>query len=153
MRRLLMLVLLSLPASGCNPPLPPPPLPTAVTFAPSLQVDLRGMQVTTSGVYYRDLVEGEGALVRYRRRVGLHYAAFLPDGTQFEQVAPPSPPMEFEVGLRDVIRGLEDGIIGMRPGGQRQLVIPSTQGYGVHRVGRVPPNSTLVFVVKLVTLQ
>jgi len=153
MHRFLILALVFLLASGCTPPPPPPVAPAAITFAPELQVDLRAMQVTTTGVYYRDLVVGEGPLVRYRRRVGLHFAGFLPDGTQFQQVAPPSPPMEFELGLGDVIRGLEAGIIGMRPGGQRQLVIPASQGYGVHQVGRVPPNSTLVFVVKLVSIQ
>ncbi|HEU4885323.1 MAG TPA: FKBP-type peptidyl-prolyl cis-trans isomerase [Longimicrobium sp.] len=153
MHRFLMLALLSLLASGCTPPPPPPAPPTAITFAPDLQVNLSAMQVTTTGVYYRDLVVGEGPLVRYRRRVGVHLAGFLPDGTQFQQVALPSPPMEFELGLGDVIRGLEAGMIGMRPGGQRQLVIPPSQGYGVRRVGQVPPNSTLVFVVKLVSIQ
>lgn len=152
MNRFLTLALLVL-ASGCTPPLPPAPLPTAITFAPELQVDLRAMQQTTTGVYYRDLVEGEGALVRYRRRVGLHLAGFLPDGTRFQYVMPPSPPLEFEVGLGDVIRGLESGVVGMRPGGQRQLVIPASQAYGVRRVGTVPPNSTLVFVVQLVSIR
>jgi FKBP-type peptidyl-prolyl cis-trans isomerase len=153
MHRFLMLALLSLLATGCTPPPPPPVAPTAITFAPQLQVDLNAMQVTTTGVYYRDLVVGEGPLVRYRRRVSVHLAGFLPDGTQFQQVAPPSPPLEFEPGLGDVIRGLEAGVIGMRPGGQRQLVIPATQAYGPHQVGQIPPNSTLVFVVKLVSMR
>ena len=60
--------------------------------------------------------------------------------------------MEFELGQRTVIRGLESGLLEMRPGGRRQLVIPPSQGYGVHQAGRVPPNSTLVFFVQLVSV-
>jgi FKBP-type peptidyl-prolyl cis-trans isomerase FkpA len=125
----------------------------SITFAPSLQVDLAAMQRTSTGVYYRDLVVGQGPQVSRGHRVAVHFAGFLPDGTQFQQVAAPNAPVEFELGAGAVIRGWESGMIGMRPGGQRQLVIPATQGYGRHQVGRVPPNSTLVFIVKLVSIQ
>jgi FKBP-type peptidyl-prolyl cis-trans isomerase FkpA len=151
MHRFLVLLCVLITA-GCATP-PPLATPESITFAPSLQVDLNAMQLTTTGVYFRDLVVGDGALVRHRRRVALHYAGFLPDGTQFQQVAPPAPPVEFVVGEGEVIRGLEAGIIGMRPGGQRQLVIPARQGYGSRQVGQVPPNSNLVFVVKLVSIR
>lgn len=127
--------------------------PESITYAPSLQVDLRSMRRLPTGVYVRDLVEGEGRPVRPGRRVALHFAAFLPDGTPVDQLGPPSPPLDFEAGDRSVIRGWESGLLDMRPGGQRQLVIPATQGYGARQVGRIPPNSTLVFVVKLVSVR
>jgi len=123
----------------------------SITFAPSLQVDLAAMQRTSTGVYYRDLVVGQGPQVNRGHRVAVHFAGFLPDGTQFQQVAPPNAPVEFELGTGAVIRGWESGMLGMRPGGQRQLVIPAAQAYGSRQVGRVPPNANLVFVIKLVS--
>lgn len=150
MHRLLPLLFV-LFSSGCAAAAAPPVLPpTAITFAPALQVDLAAMEELTTGVYIRDLDEGEGALVRYGRRVAVHYTGYLSDGTRIDQVAPPSPAVQFTVGERQVIRGWEEGIIGMRPGGERQIVIPPSKGYGAHQMGRVPPNSTLVFVIKLV---
>ncbi len=128
----------------------PAPL-DAVTFAPALQVELGAMERTGTGVYYRELVVGQGPPVRRGQTVWVHFAGFLPDGTQFDAVAPPAEPVRFELGRGEVIRGWEAGIVGMRAGGQRQLVVPAAQGYGARRVGQVPPNSTLVFVIKLVS--
>jgi FKBP-type peptidyl-prolyl cis-trans isomerase FkpA len=125
--------------------------PESINFAPALQVDLASMQRTSTGVYYRDITEGEGPLVRRGSKVRVHYTGFLPDGTRFEQVVPPAVPIEFTVGDRTVIPGWQSGIMGMRAGGERQMVIPASQAYGSRQVGRVPPHSTLVFVVKLVT--
>lgn len=123
----------------------------SITFAPSLQVDLAGMERTSNGVYFRDLLVGEGPQVRRGHRVAVHYAGFLPDGTQIDAVAPPAAPVEFELGGGTVIRGWESGMVGMRAGGQRQLVVPAALAYGGRRVGQVPPNANLVFVIKLVS--
>lgn len=148
------LVLCMLITAGCSTAAPPPVItPESITFAPSLQVDLRAMRRLTTGVYVRDLVVGEGRPARPGRRVAVHFAGFLSDGTPIEQVALPSPPLDFEMGQGTVLRGWESGILDMRPGGQRQLVIPPTQGYGARRVGSVPPNSTLVFIIKLVSVR
>lgn len=154
MKRVLCLLLLLTTTAGCGAAASAGSIaPESITFAPALQVDLSAMERTRTGVYIRDLVEGDGPLVQRGKRVALHVAGFLPNGTQFESVAPPTPPIEFVVGSRMVIAGLEDGIVGMRPGGQRQLVVPAAQGYGSRSVGRVPPNSNLVFVIKLVAIR
>jgi peptidylprolyl isomerase len=150
MKRLLFLSLLLLITSGCAAAGSGLAL-ESITFAPSLQVDLAAMQRTATGVYYRDLVVGQGPQVSRGHRVAVHFAGFLPDGTQFQQVAAPNAPVEFELGTGAVIRGWESGMVGMRPGGQRQLVVPAAQAYGSRQVGRVPPNANLVFVIKLVS--
>ena len=134
------------PASG------PSPL-QGITFVPALQVDLGAMERTARGVYVRDLALGEGPEARRGHRVRVHFAGFLPDGTQIDALAPPAEPMAFELGKGDVIPGWEAGIVGMREGGQRQLVVPPAQGYGSRGRGRVPPNATLVFVIKLVSVR
>ena len=150
--RLLSLLCVLMMAAGCGAAAGTSSAlgPESIAFAPSLQVDLSAMERTSDGVYVRDLVVGQGPSVRRGSRVSVHFAGFLPDGTQIDAVAAPSPPVELELGARGVIRGWESGILGMRAGGQRQLVIPPALAYGSRQVGRVPPNSTLVFVIKLV---
>jgi FKBP-type peptidyl-prolyl cis-trans isomerase FkpA len=134
------------PSSGPNPF-------GGISFTPALQVDLGAMERTARGVYFRDLAIGEGPEARRGHRVRVHFAGFLPDGTQIDALAPPAQPMAFELGKGDVIPGWEAGIVGMREGGQRQLVVPPAQGYGSRGRGRVPPNATLVFVIKLVSVR
>jgi FKBP-type peptidyl-prolyl cis-trans isomerase FkpA len=153
MKRILCLLLLLATTAGCSAATGSSSVlaPEAITFAPAMQVDLSAMERTSDGVYYRDLVVGQGPSVRRGTRVSVHFAGFLPDGTQVDAVAPPSAPVEFELGGTGVIRGWQTGIIGMRAGGQRQLVVPPALAYGRRQVGRVPPNATLVFVIKLVS--
>ncbi|HYR11973.1 MAG TPA: hypothetical protein VEQ60_29585, partial [Longimicrobium sp.] len=80
-RRLILLCMVI--TAGCSAAAPAPPVvPEPITFAPSLQVDLRAMRLLTTGVYVRDLAVGEGRPARPGRRVALRYAGFLSDGTQ-----------------------------------------------------------------------
>jgi FKBP-type peptidyl-prolyl cis-trans isomerase FkpA len=120
-----------------------------VQFAPQLNVDLAAMERLPAGVYIRDLRVGAGGQARWNQRLAVHYVGWLPDGTQFDGVAAPSPPVEFSLGGGQVIRGWELGLVGMREGGQRMLVVPPRLGYDSQRTGAVPPNSVLVFVVEL----
>lgn len=135
-----------LPAGCASAPVA---MPAEVEFAPSLNVNLSMMERLPSGVYMRDLREGSGAPARSGSQVAVHFVGWLPDGTQFDGLAPPSMPAEFRLGAGEVIRGWDAGLMGMREGGQRMLVVPSSHGYGARRTGTVPPNSVLVFVVEL----
>jgi FKBP-type peptidyl-prolyl cis-trans isomerase FkpA len=149
-------LLFALLIAGCSsagaPSSGPSPL-EGISFTPALQVDLGAMERTVRGVYFRDLAIGEGPEARRGHTVRVHFAGFLPDGTQIDALAPPAQPMTFELGKGDVIPGWEAGIVGMREGGQRQLVVPPAQGYGSRGQGRVPANATLVFVIKLVSVR
>jgi FKBP-type peptidyl-prolyl cis-trans isomerase len=129
----------------------PPPAPVA--FAPHLGVELEAMVETPSGLRYRDVVEGSGPAAGPRHRVGIVYAGFLPDGTQVDAHLDRERPVVFELGSRAMIRGLEEAVRGMRVGGQRQVVIPPRLAYGHRRVGAVPPDATLVFLVELVSVR
>lgn len=120
-----------------------------ISFDPNLAVDLSAMDRTAMGLYVQDLIPGEGTEVRPGHRVRIYYAGWLPDGVLIDGTAPPEEPMEFRVGEREVIRGLDDGVRGMRPGGQRRLVVPPELGYGSRPPAPVPPNAVLVFVVEL----
>jgi FKBP-type peptidyl-prolyl cis-trans isomerase FkpA len=123
--------------------------PESVTFAPQLGVSLESMERRESGLYLRDIAPGQGDTVRTTQRVAVYYVGWLPDGTQFDAVAPPAEPFEFRLGAGQVIHGWEEGIVGMRPGGQRLLVVPARLGYARERAGLVPTNSVLVFLIEL----
>ncbi len=121
-------------------------------FAPALGIDLTEMQRTSRGVHYRDLTVGEGLSVGTGFTVTIHYTGWLPDGTQFETSRLDNEAVTFRLGEGKVIRGWEEGLRGMRPGGVRQLVIPARQAYGSRGLPPlIPPNTTLVFEIELVS--
>jgi FKBP-type peptidyl-prolyl cis-trans isomerase len=144
-----LLLAATLTAAGCAAAPAGAPAPPEIDFAPSLAVNLAAMERTPGGVYLRDLREGEGQPARTGQRVRVYYVTWLPDGTQVEGLAPPAAPLEFELGAREVIRGWDEAVVGMRRGGQRQLVVPPRLAYGSRAVGGIPRNSTLVFIVEL----
>lgn len=146
-----VLVVALLAAGGCASAASsgdPAPI-EAGSFAPVLRVDVEAMTRTPSGLYTRDLRVGTGTEARRGARVRVHYAGWLPDGTQIDARVPPDEPLEFRLGEREVIRGWDEGIAGMRVGGQRQLVVPPELGYGARRTGPIPPGSYLVFLIDL----
>lgn len=121
-------------------------------FAPALGINLAEMHRTGRGVHYRDLTVGEGLAVGTGFTVTIHYTGWLPDGTQFETSRLDNEPVTFRLGDGKVIRGWEDGLRGMRPGGVRQLVVPAGVAYGNRGLPPViPPNTTLVFEIQLIS--
>jgi peptidylprolyl isomerase len=108
------------------------------------------MTLTPEGLYYYDLAEGTGEAAERGDRVRIHYNGFFPDGTLFDSSQARGEPIQFVLGMREVIRGWELGVPGMKHGGRRLLVIPPDLGYGSRGLsGVVPGNSTLVFEVQL----
>jgi FKBP-type peptidyl-prolyl cis-trans isomerase len=103
----------------------------------------------SSGVKYKDLKIGKGDQALLGNTVVVEYTGYLTDGTKIDSTANPGKPLEFTLGNGDVIEGFDDGIFGMKVGGKRQLVIPPEAAYGEAGSGKIPPNATLVFVVKL----
>ena len=132
--------------------------PTAVSieqtaFAPALDVNLAQSTKAPSGLYYRDITTGSGAVLANGQSVGMRYVGSLADGTKFDSNAPPAPPFSFVLGTGRVIKGWDLGLMGMKVGGRRQLIIPPSLGYGGDGNGPIPGNSVLVFVVDAVSAQ
>ncbi len=117
------------------------------TFAPQLGVDLAASQKTALGVYVRDITEGSGAVLTPGQNVGMYYSGFLADGTKFDSRTSGAP-LTFRLGSGQVIKGWDDGLVGMKVGGSRQIVIPSEHAYGSRGIGPIPPDSVLVFDVE-----
>lgn len=123
-------------------------------FAPQLRVDLDAMTETASGLFYQDLVVGDGAAAQAGDSVSVHYTGWLKDGTKFDSSVDRGTPFEFRLGVGSVIPGWDEGVVGIKVGGKRKLVIPPELGYGDRGAGGgvIPGGATLVFDVELLEI-
>ena len=99
-----------------------------------------------------DTAVGDGAEVKAGDKVRVHYTGRLTDGTVFDSSVPRQQPFEFTVGAGMVIRGWDEGLLGMKVGGKRTLTIPPEMGYGEAGIGPIPGNATLVFDIELLDI-
>jgi peptidylprolyl isomerase len=118
------------------------------------EVDFPG-EVPPTELVIDDLTVGDGAEANPGSTVTAHYVGVAHStGEQFDASWDRGAPLDFRLGVGQVIRGWDDGIAGMRVGGRRRLVIPPHLAYGDRGAGRViGPGETLVFVVDLVDVQ
>jgi FKBP-type peptidyl-prolyl cis-trans isomerase FkpA len=138
--RTAMLVAIAVAAAGCGGGSDSPSSTPAPPFAPYSQMDIR---------------EGTGTTATAGRTITVSYTGWLYDptkpeskGAQFDS----SMNFSFQLGVGRVIAGWDQGVAGMKVGGQRRLVIPPNLGYGSQMIGSIPPNSTLVFDVTLLNV-
>jgi peptidylprolyl isomerase len=109
---------------------------------------------TASGLQYEDLVPGSGDSPSPGKKVVVHYTGWLTDGTKFDSSLDKNEPFTFVIGAGQVIPGWDEGVMTMKIGGKRRLVIPAALGYGAAGAGGViPPNATLVFEVILLDVR
>ena len=111
------------------------------------------MMTTDSGLMYEDVQEGSGESPVKGQKVTVHYTGTFPDGKKFDSSKDRGQPFTFTIGMGQVIKGWDEGVATMKPGGQRTLVIPPALGYGPRGIpGAIPPNSTLHFEVELISI-
>ena len=130
----------------------PPQYRVADRYVQALGVDLDSMEMRYNGLYFGDLEVGEGARADSGDVATVHYTGWLPTGREFDSSRDRSP-YAVALGYGRVIDGWDQGVVGMREGGRRQLVIPPALGYGADGKGSVPPTSTLVFEVELLEVE
>ena len=102
---------------------------------------------------FGDIKLGDGAEVRVGSRLIVLYRGWLSDGTLFDAATSPAKPFSFVEGEHHVIRGWEEGLLGMKAGGKRRLIVPPSQGYGPQAHPPIPANSTLIFDVELLEVK
>lgn len=147
------LFLLAAVVSACNvDEASVPSDPSTETFAASLGVKLADMTLKTNGLYYQDLIVGTGIEAINGRFLQLQYTGWLINGKQFDKST--SAGINIQLGRAQVITGWDLGLVGMRAGGKRKLVIASELAYGSSGSsdGAIGPNQTLVFDVTAVSI-
>ena len=102
-----------------------------------------------------DIIEGTGASPTQGQVIVVHYTGWLTDGKKFDSSVDRGEPFEFQIGVGQVIKGWDEGVLTMKIGGKRRLTIPPEMAYGDRNIGNglIPPNSTLVFEVELLDLK
>jgi FKBP-type peptidyl-prolyl cis-trans isomerase len=109
--------------------------------------------VTPSGLRYTDLKLGQGDAADTGKVLEVHYSGWLANGVKFDSSIEDRP-FTFRLGTGDAIKGWDEGLIGMKVGGRRRLVIPPELGFGKQGVGSVvPPNSVLVYEFELLAVR
>jgi peptidylprolyl isomerase len=109
---------------------------------------------TPTGLEIEDVLEGEGDTPQPGKTVVVHYTGRLTDGKKFDSSVDRGQPFQFQIGVGQVIKGWDEGVMSMKVGGKRVLTIPPELGYGARGAGGViPPNATLVFDVELLQVK
>ncbi|AIR90140.1 FKBP-type peptidyl-prolyl cis-trans isomerase [Pseudomonas cremoricolorata] len=100
-------------------------------------------------VHITDLVEGQGKVVVKGALLITQYTGWLADGSEFDSSWSRGKPFQCVIGTGRVIKGWDQGLMGMKAGGKRRLVVPAALGYGERAVGRIPPNAELTFEIEV----
>ncbi len=125
--------------------------PDLNTSAPQTVADSE-FTTTSTGLKIHDFVAGTGEQATFGRVATVHYTGWLTNGTKFDSSVDRNQSFAFTLGVGGVIRGWDEGVNGMRVGGKRQLIIPPALAYGTSGTGSIPPNSTLVFEIELLSV-
>ena len=112
---------------------------------------------TESGLEYKIIQEGSGVSPERGQQVTVHYTGWLDNngepGTKFDSSVDRGESFNFVIGIGQVIKGWDEGVLSMKVGEKRRLIIPAQLGYGAHGAGGViPPNATLIFDVELIEI-
>lgn len=114
---------------------------------------------TSSGLKYIDIKVGSGDSPTKGQKVSVHYTGWLTGespgevGKKFDSSLDRGTPFEFPIGMSRVIKGWDEGVMSMKVGGKRKLIIPPELGYGSRGAGGViPPNAILIFEVELLSV-
>ncbi|WP_020472259.1 FKBP-type peptidyl-prolyl cis-trans isomerase [Zavarzinella formosa] len=111
------------------------------------------MITTPSGLKYEDTVVGTGKEAVSGKTVEVHYTGTLADGSKFDSSKDRLKTFSFRLGGGQVIKGWDEGVVGMKVGGSRTLVIPYQLAYGERGYpGAIPPKAELTFVVELINV-
>ena len=110
--------------------------------------------VMADGIQINNITKGEGAEIINHSKIQVHYVGKLQDGTKFDSSYDRGEPFSFQIGLRQVIEGWETGLMGMKVGGKRTLIIPPELAYGDRGAGDlIPPNATLIFDIEIINVE
>jgi peptidylprolyl isomerase len=105
--------------------------------------------MTTPDLDVIDLLLGDGKTCVKGALILTQYTGWLADGTVFDSSYDRGQPFSCVIGTGRVIKGWDQGLMGMKVGGKRKLMVPAHLAYGERQMGKIPPNSDLVFEIEL----
>ncbi len=124
-----------------------------IAETPSINMSDSEIKETGTGLKYKVITAGTGAIPKKGDTVVVHYTGTLEDGTKFDSSRDRNSPFSFKLGIGQVIKGWDEGLSIMRVGDRRTLIIPPDLGYGARGAGGViPANATLIFDVELLRI-
>lgn len=126
------------------------PRATPVSGIPPLPASAQAPQTLAGGLQYVDITVGSGPAAQSGQPLVVNYTGWLQNGTVFD-TSIGKQPFPFTLGSGNVIKGWDEGLVGMKVGGKRRLIIPPALGYGSSPRGSIPANSTLTFDVDLLS--
>ena len=131
------------------------PVPTATpTASPVGEQSANEPIQYDNGLVVQDVIVGEGKTAENGDTLSAHYVGALQDGTVFDESYGRGQPIQFVLGSGQLIQGWDLGLVGVKEGGKRRLIIPPELAYGAQGAGGViPPNATLLFEIELVSVQ
>ncbi|MBI2022871.1 FKBP-type peptidyl-prolyl cis-trans isomerase [Candidatus Daviesbacteria bacterium] len=100
--------------------------------------------------HFEDIKIGNGEEVKSGDYIRIHYKGTLENGTEFDSSYKRGEPFKCRIGAGEVIEGWDMGVLGMKLGGKRKLIVPPKLAYQDQEIGDIPPNSTLIFEVELI---
>jgi len=118
----------------------------------NMPIQEQNEQVQTD-LQIEDLTVGTGVEAKTGNTISVHYKGALLNGTVFDSSYNRGSPFSFTLGQNTVIQGWEQGVLGMKVGGKRKLIIPPHLAYGPRAMGLIPTNSTLVFEIELLEVK
>jgi len=128
------------------------PVPSSEQTSPSTSASASPAKPT--GLLKEDIKVGTGPAAKTGDHVIVHYTGTLTDGTKFDSSRDRDAPFDFSLGAGQVIKGWDEGVVGMRKGGKRKLTIPPELGYGPQgSPPKIPPNATLVFEIEMIGIE
>ncbi|MFO0676449.1 MAG: FKBP-type peptidyl-prolyl cis-trans isomerase [Polyangiaceae bacterium] len=137
---------LAFASTGCSKLTEPPEPVVSEAGAPAA--------ATGTKVQIVDVVVGSGREAKSGDKISVHYTGTLTDGKEFDSSRPRNSPFDFKLGGGQVIKGWDEGLVGMKVGGKRKITIPPALGYGERgSPPKIPGNSTLVFEVELLDIK
>ena len=146
------LTLIAACSLNTEPNVPAPIDPANDSYASSLGIDIAKMTKLPNGVYIKDKTVGAGAAAAASDSVKIDYTGHLPNGTLFDTSKQTGrTPLEFVIGKQVYLAAFEAAVIGMQPGGVRQIIIPTGLAYGAGgRPPVIPPNTNLIFDIEYI---
>jgi FKBP-type peptidyl-prolyl cis-trans isomerase len=131
---------------ACNSPSGQPAPATSASAASSASAGPASVVTTV-------ITPGVGPVAKTGDKVSVHYVGTLLDGTKFASSRDSNQPLMFTLGQRGIVKGMNQGVLGMKVGETRRIVVPPSLAYGERSSPTIPPNSTLTYEVELLGIQ